>query len=315
MANLSRKLKRQHIINYDTFGRAAEMDKNELILLCVGGDFRHGYMSSALAEHSDVYTLGVCPTGGNAVSLDCIEDMDCKADMLVLPMMKSKSRCESLDIPLPQGGEVSCHKLSGVLKKGALVTGGMLSVAQIEYFSALGFEVADYFKREELVIKNCIPTAEGALQIAMNETGITIFGSKVLIIGYGRVAKACANLFKGAGAYCTVAARKSSALAEAENAGLSAVKINDLADRVSYYDIIINTVPAMVIDESVLRNISKDGLIIDLASKPGGVDFTCAKELNRRVVHALSLPGKCAPITAGKIIAETVMDIFHERGK
>lgn len=287
------------------------MNRNELVILCVGGDFRHGYMSRTLAEHSKVYTLGVCLTGGNAVPLDCAKDMDCKADMLILPMMKS----ESLDIPLPQGGEVSCRDLSGALKKGALVTGGMLSTAQIEYFSALGFEVADYFKREELVIKNCIPTAEGALQIAMNETGITVFGSKVLIIGYGRVAKACANLFKGAGAYCTVAARKSSAAAEAENAGLSAIKISSLADKVSQYDIIINTVPAMVIDEEVLRNISKDSLIIDLASKPGGVDFTYAKELNRRVVHALSLPGKCAPITAGKIIAETVMDIFHERGK
>lgn len=287
------------------------MNRNELVILCVGGDFRHGYMSSALAEHSKVYTLGVCLTGGNAVPLDCIEDMDCKADILILPMMKNKS----LDIPLPQGGEISCHVLSGALNKNALVTGGMLSTAQIEYFSALGFEVIDYFKREELVIKNCIPTAEGALQIAMNETGVTIFGSKVLIIGYGRVAKACANLFKGAGAYCTVAARKSSAAAEAENYGMSAVSTSSLADIVSQYDIIINTAPAMMVNEEVLRNISKDSLIIDLASKPGGVDFSCAKSLNRRVVHALSLPGKCAPITAGKIIADTVMDIFHERGK
>ncbi len=287
------------------------MNKNEIVILCVGGDFRHGYMSSALAEHFNVYTLGVYFTGGNAVPLDCIEDMDCKADMLILPMMKNGS----LEIPLSQGGEISCHKLSGVLKKGALVTGGMLSTAQIEFFSALGFDVADYFKREELVIKNCIPTAEGALQIAMNETGITIFGSKVLIIGYGRVAKACSNLFRNAGAECCVTARKSSAIAEAENSGMSAFHISSLKDRVSYFDIIVNTAPAMIIDERILRNISKNSLIIDLASKPGGVDFSCAKELNRRVVHALSLPGKCAPITAGKIIAETVMDIFHERGK
>ena len=58
----------------------------------------------------------------------------------------------------------------------------------------------------------------------------------------------------------------------------------------------------------------KKSLIIDLASRPGGVDHETAAKLNRRVVWALGLPAKAAPMTAGEIIARTVTDILNERG-
>ena len=66
------------------------------------------------------------------------------------------------------------------------------------------------------------------------------------------------------------------------------------------------------IDGDILREISKDALLIDLASKPGGVDFSLAKELGLNVVWALSLPGKCAPITSGEIIKNTITNILKE---
>ncbi len=106
-----------------------------------------------------------------------------KADVLVLPLMKA----DGLDISSSRNVKVSCSDVSTHLKKNALVAGGLLRRDQIEYFSSLGFDVKDYYKREELVIRNCIPTAEGALQIAMQELAVTVNGSTVLVIGYGRV--------------------------------------------------------------------------------------------------------------------------------
>ncbi len=279
--------------------------------LCVGGDSRQTYMSKALCAAGEVYTCGVGYSGGSEIPLASIDDMPQKADVLVLPIMNG----EGLEIPGAGGKKIFCTELADKLCHGALVTGGRLSVKQIEYFSALGFDVADYWCREALVIRNCIPTAEGALQIAMTETGITVFGSRVLITGYGRTAKACARLFKAAGAHCSVAARRSAAIADAVSCGLDAFDFNELYGHIPGFDIIINTVPAMIFDRHFLEAVSKDTLIIDLASKPGGVDFDAARELNRRVVHALSLPGKVAPISSGKIIAETVREILLERGK
>lgn len=280
------------------------------VFLCVGGDARQIYMSRKLAEFGKVYTYKIFDASENTTSLESLMMMGEKADVLVLPMMMA----EGLEVSCQSDAKVYCHQLVPYLRKKAIVTGGRLSTEVIEYFSALGFDVTDYFKREELVIKNCIPTAEGALQLAMQELATTIFGSKVLVIGYGRVSKATAQLFGAAGAEVTCTARKLSSLAEAENAGFKAFSMNELMKHISEYGLIINSVPSMVIDEQMLEAVPKDTLIIDLASKPGGVDFQAAARLNKRTIQALSLPGKVAPITSGEIISETVKNILTERG-
>ena len=86
----------------------------------------------------------------------------------------------------------------------------------------------------------------------------------------------------------------------------------DLSGCAGDFDVIFNTVPAEVLDRNVLEQIPDDTLIIDLASKPGGVDFSAAKELGKKVIWALSLPGKTAPITSGRIIKETILNMLCE---
>ena len=281
------------------------------VFLCVGGDARQTYTGRALAACGKVYSYGIHTDGNEVIRLESLDAMEEKADVLVLPIMKQ----DGLKIACADGKNVYCTELPKHLEKGALVVGGRLSILQIEYFSALGFDVADYFKREELVIKNCIPTAEGALQIAMQETGACIFGSNVLVIGYGRVGKATAKLFKAVGANTAVAARRLSSIAEAENYGMRSFDINEMYGHIPGFSVIINTVPAMVLDNGMLEAVAKNAVIIDLASKPGGVDFEAANQLNRRVVWALSLPGRVAPITSGEIIADAVRNIILERGR
>ena len=277
--------------------------------LCAGGDARQIYMSQKLSEYGKTYTYGISEYSGKTVLLDNLCDMPEKVDVLVFPLMKDGA------LELTMGNKtVACSDFVPYLKKNAIVTGGRLSTKQIEFFSALGFDVTDYFKREELVIKNCIPTAEGALQLAMQELATTIYNSRVLVIGYGRVGKACGRLFDAVGAETVCTARKISALAEAENAGLKTFPINELFGHIDSFDLIINTVPAMILEEGLLKAVAKDALIIDLASMPGGVDFKSATRLNKRVIHALSLPGKVAPVTSGEIIAEAVRNVIIERG-
>lgn len=284
------------------------MDKT--IFLCIGGDARQIYMSRYLAKYGKVYTYGIDDTGSVTDRLSTISEMPEKADVLVLPLMKS----DLLSLSCSNIGKLEFSQLVPHLKSDALVVGGRLSRSQIEYFSELGFNVTDYFKREELVIKNCIPTAEGALQLAMQELACTIYKSRVLVIGYGRVGKACGKLFDSVGADVVCTARKLSAVAEAENAGLDAFLLGELYGHIDSFDLIINTVPALILDKNLLKAVKKDALIIDLASMPGGVDFEAAGRLNKRVIHALSLPGKAAPVTSGEIIAKAIRNVIIERG-
>ena len=282
---------------------------NVPVILCVGGDARYVYACEELCRLGKVFSYGACGYTGDTVRLGSPEQMSARADLLVLPMLSQSG----LDIKLADGKTVSCRSLSGLLAKNALVAGGRLNTDVIEYFSSLGHDVADYFTREELVIRNCVPTAEGALQIALRELAVTVNGTRTLIIGYGRVAKACAKLFSAVGSDVTVAARKLSQLAQAQNDGCKAVGLNGIAENIGSFDIVINTVPAMVLTKQILERLGKDAIVIDLASMPGGTDFEAAKQLDRRVVHALALPGKTAPVTSGKLIAEAVINIFLER--
>lgn len=74
---------------------------------------------------------------------------------------------------------------------------------------------------------------------------------------------------------------------------------------------LFNTVPQTVIGRKELAG-AKDSLIIDLASKPGGVDFDAARDLGVKVIWALGLPGKVAPVSAGKIIKKSILNILSE---
>ena len=174
--------------------------------------------------------------------------------------------------------------------------------------------IVDYYAREEFSVLNAIPTAEGALSIAMTELPITVHGMRVGVSGFGRIGKTVSALFRAAGADVTVFARSFEALAWAQTYGCRPERLDRLRETAHTFDCIINTVPALVIDAAILGKMRQDTLIIDLASKPGGVDFAAAERLNIRALPALSLPGKSSPDTAGKIISETILNILCEKG-
>jgi dipicolinate synthase subunit A len=280
-------------------------------ILCVGGDSRMTYTAKALSKNFRVCTYGITDDGQGTVVLPSLDAMSEKADMLILGIIRSKG----LDVSVFRDKNVSCEKISPLLKDRAVVIGGTMNPCMTEYFSSMGFRVCDYMKREELVLRNTIPTAEGALEIALRELAITVRDSRCLIIGSGRVASACADLFSAVGAVTDITARNKNALAAFELRGCGAFELKQLGGRIGRYDLIINTVPALILDGDTLALCSKKCLIIDLASKPGGTDFEAGKGLGLRCIHALGLPGKCAPVTAGEMIAKTAVSILNESGE
>ena len=95
--------------------------------------------------------------------------------------------------------------------------------------------------------------------------------------------------------------------------GYESIRTDMISEALHDFDIIINTVPSCILGKSELAKIRKDALIIDVSSKPGGVDFARAAELSLNVIWALSLPGKVAPQTAGEIISEITVGILKEK--
>ena len=173
----------------------------------------------------------------------------------------------------------------------------------------------DYFDSEVLQLKNALPTAEGAIEIAMRELPIVLDGTRVAVIGYGRIGEILSAKLKLLGAYVTVYARRREVCARAELMG-HASKLISTEEALTFDTntrVIFNTVPKRLFDRAVLEKLSKECLIIDLASAPGGVDSIAARELGIHSIWATALPGKCAPESAGIILGQTVNSILLER--
>ena len=290
---------------------------NEKInFLIAGGDLRQVYTAKALSQEYNVYALGLSKNHINTDKINLIENIDdvpYEVDHIILPLPVSQDG-EYINAPF-SSRKIAASELIPHIKNGGIVFGGKFDDASRKIFINSGIETIDYFDREELNVLNAVPTAEGAVQIAMEETASTIYGQNILITGFGRISKVLIKILNGMGANVTVTARKYSDLAWAEIYGCKSVHTSSLHECIDKFDIIFNTVPAVLFDEYMLNKLRKDTLMIDLASKPGGVDFTIAGKLGLKVIWALSLPGKVAPVSSGEIIAGTVLNILKERGK
>ena len=139
-----------------------------------------------------------------------------------------------------------------------------------------------------------------------------ISNSRALILGYGRIGKLLAHKLYGLQAHIYISARNHEDFAWIEAFGYSGLTYGEIDAHLDKFDAVYNTVPSLLLDETRLKKIRQDCVIIDLASNPGGVDFNSAKNLGRNVIWALSLPGKYAPDSAGKILAKTVRIIMEE---
>ena len=131
-------------------------------------------------------------------------------------------------------------------------------------------------------------------------------------MGFGRIGKVLSNMLKGIGAKVACEARKTSDLAWIKAYGYEPIPIANLKENLNRFDIIINTIPYIILDKDNLENVKRDALVIDVASNPGGVDREAIKEQKIKFIWALSLPGKVAPVTSAEFIKETLYNIFDE---
>lgn len=173
-------------------------------------------------------------------------------------------------------------------------------------------KLVQLFERDDVAIYNSIPTVEGTIMMAIQHTDFTIHGSRVVVLGMGRVGMSIARSFHALGAKVSVGARKTEHLARITEMGLTPFHLSNLHRMVDDADICINTIPHLVITASVISRMPTQTLIIDLASKPGGTDFRFAEKRGIKAILAPGLPGIVAPKTAGKILANVLAQLLTD---
>ncbi len=283
-------------------------------LAVIGGDDREIYLIPEL-QRQGAYIIGLglekSPLGHSIEHASSFEEVMKKAHALLFPMFGTDERglvkAKYSNSPIVLNNDVLESIPLGVPLFIGWARPALKAAAQ-----NMDISLVEIVNRDDVAILNSIPSAEGSIQMAMEATNITIHGSQSYVIGLGRTGITLVNMLKGMGAKVTVVARKSADLARAVEMGVKAVSLTELETVISQAEIVFNTAPTLILNRNLLEKMSREAVIIDLASIPGGTDFEYAQMLGIKAQLAPGLPGIVAPKTAGKILAKIYPPIILE---
>lgn len=282
----------------------------------IGGDIRQLYLARELLKKGflvNIFGIDIQKLDENdsLIYAKSLREAVENSLIVILPIPFSRDK-STLNAPLA----TSVINLSDIYSACSNVPYIAAGLPDSESKSRLsdGSILIDYAVREDFALKNALATVEGALAIAIREMPITLHGSVCAVTGYGRIGKILVKTLVSLGARVKVFARKNTDRISAEIDGGTAFDIDDLAENISDVDILINTVPSIIIKEDVLKSFPKSSILIELASPPGGVDKHDAVIHGIRLVNAQSLPGKYSPESAAKAIYTSIFSALCEEG-
>ena len=279
------------------------MERN-LHFCLVGGDRRQQYLAEQLA--ADRHTVHTAALSGRT-DLRHLSQGEC----IVLPMPPTDSS-GMLHAPMISEKIPICTILAA-LRPEQYIFAGKVSPALQRQGAEYGLMIYDYLLREELAISNAVPTAEGALQLAMEALPSTIHRSRVLVVGFGRIGQCTATRFLALGAKVTVTARRAGQLALAESLGCSPLPLHLLGQTGEHWDLIINTIPSPILGQEQLESAGQP-VLMELASPPGGFDMEWVEASGLPHIPAPGLPGQVAPAAAARAIRTTLYAMLEELG-
>lgn len=291
--------------------------KKHAAVAVVGGDARQAILAELMNKDGHSVSVGALERHSfrNNEHIRPLSDLKAglsEQHIIILPMPIQKGE-NQLNAPLSNAPQ-PLSELLDCLPPGALVLAGAVPFSVHARAVRNHLRLIDYLTRDELAIRNAVPTAEGAIQIAMEQTDVTLHGLRALVIGYGRIGSILAEKLAALGVRVTVSARSCRDMARIEAAGLRPTDTRRLVDVLDGFPLVFNTVPAAVLGSAELAKLPPKALIIDLASQPGGIDLGAAPPDSVRIIHALSLPGRVAPVTASIAVRDTIYAILSEEG-
>ena len=256
-------------------------------LIAFGGDAR---MLGALeaAKRAGWETAYVC-------SQEDLSGLPKTADAALLPWPHSFR--ENMLV----GTQITKSNLLACLPRCALIVHG--SGVHADELTMPAFDPS---QNEAFLRANAKLTAEGALFAAMARQGRALLGATVLITGFGRIAQELTLRLAAMGAFVIVCARNEMQMRRAHELGAHPVPLAQVGSACRQAEIVFNTIPAQVLGKNELDRISRDALVIELASPPYGLNIEMARHMGVHVLLESGVPGRYAPMNAGAALFDAM---------
>ena len=264
----------------------------------LGGDARMAYLARLLAADGyAVRSWGLANAPNEGTPSEAAA-----AERVILPVPLAKEgKLHGTNLPL--------EELWPRLSAKQRIYAGAVPRSAWAAIQRLGLHVTDYYADEALTVANAAVTAEGAVQTAMDRLSVTLRGTPCLVVGFGRIGKLLAHDLAALGADVSVSARRFDDFAWIDALGYRALHTERLDGKLGGFRAVFNTVPHPVLTASLLAQLRRDCVVVELASLPG-IDAEAAGKIE--YVKANGLPGKTAPETAARALRQTLYRIWEE---
>ena len=296
--------------------------KKPPLIAVLGGDRRQTVLSKVLVKHGYRVKAWAMPT---------TEENDTKEIEICSDWREAVQGAYAIVLPLPVSSDsITLNKIKDLESplnltdlfdfcKGCRLFGGKLNEKIVLSAKQKGITCYDYYLSEPLQLKNALLTAEACVSLLMQNLPVSIKGARFAILGFGRIGEYLTRILLALGADVTVYARREESLARAELLGAGTSHLRSLDKNTDFriefsgeLNAILNTIPSEILTREDLLRVPQNCLLIELASSPGGFSVQDSTAIGLKSIVASALPGKYAPITAGKIIATEIIARLRE---
>lgn len=280
-------------------------------IVILGGDERQRYLTEALREAGYPVVPAGMPWDVPQEQTDLFALLR-NASAVVLPLPATRDG-ETVSGLRTKEGSLSFRTLAEAVPPDTRILGGAIPAEWRRAAEARGLAMDDYYD-PAVQLRNALPTAEGAIRLAMEALPVTLGGTTFAISGSGRIAGLLAGRLSALGANVVVLARDPLARI---SLGFDRVKTLPLTDEglrsiPADCRLLFNTVPARVLTPDRVALLPRNCILMELASAPGGFDPLAAGAAGYRVIPAGGLPGKFFPESAGKILAQAIAEAIGD---
>ncbi len=174
---------------------------------------------------------------------------------------------------------------------------------QTEYLRQLKLNLYDPFKDPEVSKKNAELTAEGVLWFLLEYTKKSLFEDSYDVVGAGHTGTAITELLRRL---------RLSVRQVARNGHLDMISMEQW-EREPPSDVVIITVPALVLPTKLAESWKKPVFVLDISSGQVGADPKIQELQNITYYAAPPLPSKVAPQSAGGLIADYIDRVMSDK--
>ena len=278
----------------------------------IGGDIRQMYITEYLAKAGySVFCYGV--ENNIRDTAKNIDEVLRKSDVIIAPFPFSK---DGKNVFLKNSYKrIANEEFANMIPEGKIVFSGAVKNDIRRIIEKKGGKCIDVLANEKIKFYNSVSTAEGTIAEAVMGNGMMLYKSKILIAGYGMCGRILAEKLKNLGADVTICARRNEVRIQASECGFKVLGFDRLCNKISEFEYIFNTVPAIVFDDDIVKKVKKTALFIDIASMPGGIEKESVRrnEINYR--HCQGLPGKYSPAVMARLYVENILDFIDDMKK